>query len=172
MFVYEKTILRVYRQLDGFIKSSKASCERKALASFRSRNSVEKIAEDIINMQMEKRELEELKFFIEESLGRIKPAYKEVLKLQYGLSEDSQENEVEKTRAFYRKVVLALGKFSAQMKECGYSKDVYDELIERFCFIKHEYERATFLQNKIMESKQWKCEGKTFKGNRKLPSKD
>lgn len=172
MYVYEKTILRIYRQLDGFIKSSNASCERKALASFSSRKSVEKIAEDIINMQMEKRELEDLKYFIEEGLERIKPAYKEVLKIQYGLSEDGQENEVEKTRAFYRKVVLALGKFSDQMKEFGYSQEVYEELIDRFCFIKHEYERARFLQNKIMQSKQWKCEGKTFKGNRKLPSKD
>ena len=46
MYVYEKTILRIYRQLDGFIKSSNASCERKALASFSSRKSVEKIAEE------------------------------------------------------------------------------------------------------------------------------
>ena len=163
MYAYEKSILKTYKQTEAFIKSMKNAIVKGAYASFGSKKPTRVIAEELLELQMQKAELEHLKASIDQTLSEMKPCHAYILGVKYGAGSLGVGQTLEKTDGYYRKSAYALGKFVFGMKKKGYSNSVYEDLAKRYHYIKTAYEGLVKFEEGIKKSGNLLCGNKSFK---------
>ena len=167
MYAYEKAVLKTYRQTDAFIKSFESSIIKGAYASFGSRRPAQVLAEEILEMKIQKAELECLKNAIDKALSEMKPCHAYILGVKYGAGSLGVGCVLEKTDGYYKKTAYALGKFVLNMKKQGYTNSVYASLCEKFHYINTAYEGLVRFEEGLKKSGNLRCGNQTFKGKPK-----
>lgn len=167
MYAYEKAVLKTYGQTEAFIKSIETAIVKRAYASFGSRKPAQMIAEGILEMKMQKAELEHLKNAMDKALSEMKPCHAYILGVKYGAGSLGVGCVLEKTDGYYKKSAYSLGKFVFAMKRQGYSNAVYSELCEKYHYIRVAYEGLVRFEEGIKKSGNLRCGNQTFKGKPK-----
>ena len=152
MYAYEKAVLKTYRQTEAFICSTQKAIFKGACSSFGTRKPTLKIAEELLELKLQKEELEGLKFAIDQTLSEMKPCQAYILGVKYGAGSLGVGQTLEKTDGYYRKAAYALGKFVFGMKKKGYSNSVYESLCKKYHYIKVAYENLVKLEEGIKKS--------------------
>lgn len=169
MYSYEKAVLKTYKQTDAFIKSIQNAIVKGAYASFGSRKPAQVLAEEILDLHMQKAELEHLKASIDKSLSEMKPCHAYILGVKYGAGSLGVGQTLEKTDGYYKKSAYALGKFVFGMKKLGYTNDIYEELCKRYHYIKSAYDGLIRFEEGLKKSGNLRSGNLTLKGKEKKP---
>lgn len=167
MYAYEKAILKTYRQTEAFIKSTEKAIEKVAYSSGVSRRPAIHIAEEILELKMQKAELEYLKEAVLKTLSEMKPCHSYILGVKYGIGSLGVGQTLEKTDGYYKKAAYALGKFVFGMKSKGYSNSVYEDLCKKYNYIKVVYEGIVKVEETIKKSGNLLVGNNNFK-NKKI----
>ena len=165
MYAYEKAVLKTYRQTEAFIKSIENSILRGAYSSINSKEPALLLAERLLELKMKKAELECLKSDIDKTLAKMKPCHAYILGVKYGAGSLGVGQTLEKTDGYYKKAAYALGKFVFGMKDKGYTNSIYEDLCEKYHYIKVAYEAIVKFEEGIKKS------GNLLVGNNNLKNK-
>ena len=163
MYAYEKAVLKTYRQTEAFIKSTQSAILRGALASFSSKKPASVQAEELLELKMQKAELEHLKNSIDEALKEMKPCHAYILGVKYGAGSLGVGESLEKSDGYYKKAAYALGKFVFAMKSKGYTSETYSLLCKKFRYIQRAYEGFIRFEEGIKKSGNLLNFGKSLK---------
>ena len=152
MYAYEKAILKTYRQTCAFIKCTEKAILRGAYSSFGSRKPALILAEELLDLKLQKEELEDLKLAIDQTLKELKPCHAYILGVKYGAGSLGVGQTLQKTDGYYKKAAYALGKFVFGMKKKGYSNSVYESLCNKYHYIKSAFENFVRVEESIKKS--------------------
>ncbi len=135
MFAYEKAILKSYGKFEEVIDCMDESFMRKALKTFSSRMPTEKLAEKLIDMTERKKSLVRLYFSVGDALSSLKAEDQRILSERYGFDSGKKGVTDEQNRNYYRKLALAVGRFSAALAKTGADSETLEEMRRKFHFI-------------------------------------
>lgn len=141
---YEKVLLRGYAIVEKVIAGIDDLVERRALASFWSRESCESVAEKILALTETKGELLILREKLGKSLRALGKEDLELIAFRYWKIVPKREGFEHVSRNYFRKQKRALRRFSDELIRRGMTSDWFDEYCMRFGFIRsiaHSQER-------------------------------
>lgn len=155
---YEKVLLRGYAIVEKVIAGIDDLVERRALASFWSRESCESIAEKILALTETKGEL----LILRENLGKaLRALCKEDLELiafRYWKIVPKREGFEHVSRNYFRKQKRALRRFSDELIKRDMTPDWFDEYCMRFGFIRSIAHSQTGEEKKARSAKNAEAE--------------
>ena len=170
MYAYEKAVLKTYKQTEAFIKSTERAIVKAGFASYYSKKPVDKIADELIDMHVQKAELEAFKEALDQTVSELKPCYREALASMYGLDGTAGDGG-QRDSGFYRRVAYALGKFALGMKRRGYNNSVYQRLCEGYSYLNNSYLSTVKFEEGVKKCGNLKNKGKSLKVRKKLTFK-
>lgn len=160
LYVYERAILKTFTQVDKKIESLKCAVYKKAVTSCADLRPADVIAGEILD-KVEKRELLiGLRDAVNTAIEKMKPEHVCLLGMQYGVGKFAVSKPENKNRNYYRKVALAVRNFSKALNSLGYGEKEFILLVNKFHFIKEEYDKSQEFKANVEKSSTYKINGK------------
>ncbi len=140
MFVYEKTLLCLYDKMADIIEGMEGEFLKKALKSYYDYTPVDKQAEILLELTEKKKDLEFTKECISRAISSLKAEERRILEEKYGIGGKKITDVI--NRNYYRKLAVAVGKFSKNLRAEGVDAEFFDMIKKEFAFIEEEYEKC------------------------------
>lgn len=147
MNYYEKTLLSVYKSLDGVINQMEHIIKQKARNSYYDYTPCEIQAENILKIVNARFDLIELKNLIEEAVSKLNETNKLLITFKYFKIKPNFEFD-HTSRNYFRKQIKALNSFSIVLKSLGFNEKQFESKYLTMPFIYRVYKKILIKEGK------------------------
>lgn len=146
MFTYEKSLLKTFGEIEDVLELMDRSFYKRAVGSHSSKLSAYDEAEEMIELIELKKELIALYLTVSDVLSGLKKEDYRLLDERYGFFGDKRVTD-EVNRNYYRKLALAVGRFSYRLRKSGITEDRFKNLTKKFHFLAEAYAEEKAKEN-------------------------